>query len=221
MEDSVFQELRQAVLSYDEEAARRAAEKALQLKVDPYKAITQGMAPAIKEVGDRFEAGDAFLPELMMAADAMSAAVKILEKQMTRQQVDSMRKGRIVLGTIKGDVHNIGKNIVGIMLQAAGYEIVDLGIDVDPSKFADRALESKADIIGVSALMTFTAVNMEMVSKYLESEGNRAEFKLLFGGGPLTEEWAAEMGADAYAIDAVKAVSVVDEMMKSVRPQKA
>jgi len=209
----VLEELRQAVINYDEEAAVKAAEKVLELRMDPYKVITECLTPAIQEVGDRFEKGDAFLPELIMATDAMDAAVKILEKEISKEEMEGRKKGRIVLGTVKGDIHNIGKNIVGIMLKTAGYEIIDLGVDVEPSKFVEEAERSGAQIIMASALMTFTAVNMKKISDYLEMEGVRKKYKLAFGGGPLSEAWAKEMGADGYAPDAVKAVELANQLM--------
>jgi trimethylamine corrinoid protein len=209
----VLEELRQSVISYDEEAAVKAAQKALELKMDPYKVITDCLTPAIQEVGDRFEKGEAFLPELIMATDTMDAAVKVLEKEISREEMEGRKKGRIVLGTVKGDIHNIGKNIVGIMLKTAGYEIIDLGVDVEPSKFVEEAERSGAQIIMASALMTFTAVNMKKISDYLEMEGVRKKYKLAFGGGPLSEAWAKEMGADGYAPDAVKAVELANQLM--------
>ena len=209
----VLEELRKAVISYDEEAAVKAAEKALELKMDPYKVITNCLTPAIQEVGDRFEKGEAFLPELIMATDTMDAAVKVLEKEISKEEMEGRKKGRIVLGTVKGDIHNIGKNIVGIMLKTAGYEIIDLGVDVEPSKFVEEAERSDAHIIMASALMTFTAVNMKKISDYLEMEGVRKKYKLAFGGGPLSEAWAKEMGADGYAPDAVKAVELANQLM--------
>jgi trimethylamine corrinoid protein len=209
----VLEELRQSVINYDEEAAVKAAEKALELKMDPYKVITDCLTPAIQEVGDRFEKGEAFLPELIMATDTMDAAVKVLEKEISKEEMEGRKKGRIVLGTVKGDIHNIGKNIVGIMLKTAGYEIIDLGVDVEPSKFVEEAERSGAQIIMASALMTFTAVNMKKISDYLEMEGVRKKYKLAFGGGPLSETWAKEMGADGYAPDAVKAVELANQLM--------
>lgn len=213
MAKDVMEELREAVINYDEEAAAQAARKVLELKRDPYQAITETLTPAIKEVGDAFHQGKAFLPQLIMAADAMGAAVKILEKAISKERMESTKKGKIVLGTVKGDIHNIGKNIVGIMLTTAGYEVIDLGVDVEPSKFIDEAERSKAQVIGASALMTFTASNMKLLSEYLEMEGVRKKYQLIFGGGPITEAWAKEMGADAYAPDAVKAVEVVNKLM--------
>jgi corrinoid protein of di/trimethylamine methyltransferase len=209
----LMEELRQSVINYDEEAAVKAAKKALELKMDPYRVITDCLTPAIQEVGDRFEKGEAFLPELIMATDAMDAAVKVLEKEISKEEREGRKKGRIVLGTVKGDIHNIGKNIVGIMLKTAGYEIIDLGVDVEPSKFVEEAERSGAQIIMASALMTFTAVNLKKIADYLEMEGVRKKYKLAFGGGPLSEAWAKEMGADGYAPDAVKAVDLANQLM--------
>ena len=213
MENALLIELSQAVLSYDVDAAKEAAQKVIEAEMDPYKAIVEGLTPAIGEVGDRFEKGEIFLPHLMMAGDAMIAAVDILKKKMSKDQLQSTNNGTIVIGTVKGDVHNIGKNIVGIMLISAGYDVIDLGIDVEPSTFVEQAEKSGADIIAVSALMTFTAQNMKVVTEYLEMEGLRDKYKLIFGGGPLNENWAKEMGADAYAPDAVSTVSVVNQIM--------
>lgn len=213
MEKTIMGELRRSVINWDEEEAKKVAKKVLELKIDPYKAIVEGLTPAIREMGNRFEKGEAFLPELIMAGDAMSAAVNILEKEISKEKLEAMKKGRIAIGTVKGDIHNIGKNIVAIMLRTAGYEVIDLGVEVGPSEFIEEAEKSNVDIIGASALMTFTASNMKVIAEYMEMEGVRNKYKLIFGGGPLTESWAKEMGADAYAPDAVKAVEVVNQLM--------
>ncbi len=213
MEENVRQDLGQAIKNFDVEAAEKGAHKAIEMKMDAFEVIVKILTPAIKEVGERFESGEIFLPHLVMAGDAMMAAVNILKTGMSSDQLASSRKGQIVIGTVKGDVHNIGKNIVGIMLTAAGYNVIDLGIDVEPSKFVEEAARNQADIIAVSALMTFTARSMKVVSEYLEMEGVRDKYKLIFGGGPLNEAWAKEMGADAYASDANKAVAVVNGLM--------
>lgn len=215
MEKSVAEELREAVLEFDEEKAAKAAQKWLESKIDPYRAITEVLTPAIQEMGERFEKGEAFLPELIMATDAMNAAVKILEKEISKEKLESTKKGRIIIGTVKGDIHNIGKNIVTIMLMIAGYDVIDLGVDVEPSKFVEEAERSGAQLIMASALMTFTALNMKKIVEYLEMEGVRKKYKIVFGGGPLTEAWAKEMGADAYASDALKAVELVKRLMGS------
>jgi len=213
MEQTLLNELSQAILTYDVDAAQEVAQKVIDSGMDPYQAIVKGLTPAIGEVGDRFEKGEVYLPQLMMAGDAMIAAVGILKKKMSKDQLQSTKKGTVVIGTVKGDVHNIGKNIVGIMLISAGYDVVDLGIDVEPSKFVEEAEKLDADIIAVSALMTFTAQNMKVVTEYLQMEGIRDKYKLIFGGGPLNEKWAKEMGADGYAPDAISAVSLVNQMM--------
>ena len=214
MEKDLMEALRKSVMEYDEEAAEKAAKRWLELKLDPYKAITEVLTPAIQEMGERFEKGEAFLPELIMATDAMNAAVKILEKEISKEKLESTKKGRIVIGTVKGDIHNIGKNIVGIMLKTAGFDVIDLGVDVEASKFVDEAEKSGAQVIMASALMTFTASQMKKLTEYLEMEKVRGKYKLIFGGGPLTETWAKEMGADGYAPDALKAVELVKKLME-------
>ena len=213
MDENVRQELSQAIKNFDVEAAEKGARKALEMEMDAFEVVVEVLTPAIKEVGKRFEDDEIFLPHLVMAGDAMMAAVNILKTGMSSEQLASSRKGQIVIGTVKGDVHNIGKNIVGIMLTASGYNVIDLGIDVEPSKIIEEAARNQVDIIAVSALMTFTARNMNMVTEYLEMEGVRDKYKLIFGGGPLNETWAKEMGADAYASDASKAVAAVDRLM--------
>lgn len=215
MGKSVAEELREGVLEFDEEKATKAAQKWLESKIDPFRAIIEVLTPAIQEMGDRFEKGEAFLPELIMATDAMNAAVKILEKEISKEKLENTKKGRIIIGTIKGDIHNIGKNIVTIMLMTAGYDVIDLGVDVEPFKFVEEAKRSGAQLIMASALMTFTALNMKKIVEYLEMEGSRKKYKIVFGGGPLTEAWAKEMGADGYAPDALKTVKLVKRMMGS------
>jgi len=215
MGKSVAEELREGVLEFDEEKATKAAQKWLESKIDPFRAIIEVLTPAIQEMGDRFEKGEAFLPELIMATDAMNAAVKVLEKEISKEKLESTKKGRIIIGTIKGDIHNIGKNIVTIMLMTTGYDVIDLGVDVEPSKFVEEAERSGAQLIMASALMTFTALNMKKIVEYLEMEGSRKKYKIVFGGGPLTEAWAKEMGADGYAPDALKTVKLVKRMMGS------
>jgi corrinoid protein of di/trimethylamine methyltransferase len=215
MAKSVAEELREAVLEFDEEKAAKAAQKWLESKSDPFRAITEVLTPAIQEMGERFERGEAFLPELIMATDAMNAAVKILEKEISKEKMAGTKKGRIIIGTVKGDIHNIGKNIVTIMLMTAGYDVIDLGVDVEPSKFVEEAERSGSQMILASALMTFTALNMKKIVEYLEMEGVRKKYKIVFGGGPLTEAWAKEMGADGYAPDALRAVELINQMMGS------
>jgi len=213
MKETIVKGLDEAIRAYDVEAAEQWARKALDAKLDPVEVIVQGLTPAIQDVGKRFEQNECWLPQLVMAGDAMMSAVNILKTNMTSEQLASTRKGQVVIGTVKGDVHNIGKNIVAITLTAAGYNVVDLGIDVEASTFVEEAARIQADVIAVSALMTFTARNMKMVTEYLDMEGVRSKYKVIFGGGPLNAQWAKEMGADAYAPDAIKAVTAVDQLV--------
>ena len=215
MEETVLKDLWQSVIDGETEKAERAAKRALELGMNPYKAIVEGLTPAINEMGERFERQEIFIPHLVMAGDAMTAGVKILEKGMSKEELKATRKGKLVLGTVKGDVHDIGKSIVGTMLKASGYEVIDLGIEIEASKFIEEAERSEADIVGASALMTTTAVYMKVITEYMEMEGVRDKYKVIFGGGALTENWAKEMGADGYAADAVKAVDLIDQMMDS------
>src|SRR3989337_4541891 len=151
MGKSIAEELREAIMEFDEEKAAKAAQKWLDSKSDAYRAITEVLTPAIQEIGERFEKGEAFLPELIMATDAMNAAVKILEKEVSKEKMERTEKGRMIIGTVKGDIHNIGKNIVAIMLTTAGYDVIDLGVDVEPSKFVEEAERSGAQMILASA----------------------------------------------------------------------
>lgn len=213
MEAVDYSEIRLAVLNYDAEAAKLIAQRMVDGDVDVFSVIEDGLAPALKEVGAKFERGEIFIPHLMMAAKAMEAAVGILETQLTVEQKAHFSKARIVLGTVEGDVHNIGKNIVGMMLKASGFTVIDVGVDVSVSDFVARAQTEKADIIAVSALMTFTVNQISTLIEYLVANDLRSTFKVVCGGGALSEQWAREMGTDGYAADAGKAVELIESLV--------
>lgn len=204
-----LEQLKNAILNYDEEAAKEAAFLIIEKDVDVFEAIQQGLSPALREVGDKFERAEIFLPHLMMAATATDEAIKILEPKLSPKQRELTHKGTIVLGTVHGDIHNIGKNIVGMMLKAAGFKVVDLGVDISTTEFVKQAQKEKADIIAVSALMTFTMNEIRTLIEYLKTNNLRDRFKVICGGGALSPEWAKEMGTDGYAEDALKAVKLV------------
>ncbi|MEL7566039.1 MAG: corrinoid protein [Dehalobacterium sp.] len=205
--------LKEAILNYDEEAAKEAAHQVIKSDLDVFEAIQQAMAPALREVGERFERMEIFLPHLMLAATAMDEAVKILEPKLNPEQKELSQKGTIVLGTVHGDVHNIGKNIVAMMLKASGLKVIDLGVDVSVTEFVEQAQKEKADIIAVSALMTFTMSEIRTLIEYLETNKLRDHFKVICGGGALSHEWAKQMGTDGYAEDAQKAVKLVETIL--------
>ncbi|MEM3452744.1 MAG: corrinoid protein [Candidatus Hadarchaeum sp.] len=212
--EEILKELREGVLNYDEERVKRAAKKALEDGIDPYVAITEGLTPAIREIGEKFERMEIFLPQLTIAAKAMEAGVAVLEPSLDKAQGQKVKQGKVVIGTVQGDIHSIGKNIVATMLKAAGFEVIDLGVDVAVDKFIEAAERSNADIIAASALMSFTKVMQRDLVEYMKSVGTRDKYKLMVGGGPVNEEWAREIGADGYAEDAIKAVKVAKELVE-------
>ncbi|MBC7219565.1 MAG: corrinoid protein, partial [Hadesarchaea archaeon] len=193
--EEIIKELREGILTYDEERVRKAAKKVLENGIDPFLAIKEGLTPAINEIGEKFERMEIFLPHLTMAAKAMEAGVAVLEPALDKSQEQKVRQGKVVIGTVQGDIHSIGKNIVMMMLKAAGFEVVDLGVDVAVDKFVEAAERENADIIAASALMSFTKVMQRDLVEYMKSVGAREKYKLMVGGGPVNEDWAREIGA--------------------------
>ncbi len=176
--------------------------------MDPLAAIDEGFVPGIHYVGEQFRCGDLYLPDMMLAARAMQRAIAVLEPEMLARS--SVRKvlGRVVIGTAKGDIHEIGKNLVGMMLTANGFEVHDLGVDVAPERFIEKVREVDANVIGISALLTTTMVGQRAVIAALAEAGLRDRVKVIVGGAPVTRAWADEIGADGYGEDAVGAVTV-------------
>ena len=209
VQDRAQSALREAVLNYDVDGAIKAAQDTVTAGADPVKAIEEGLSKAMKTVGDRFEAGEVFLTELMIAAEAMKQAIAILKPAISKGST-KMREplGKVLIGTVEGDIHDIGKNLVGTMLTVAGFEIVDLGADVLTKTFIEKAKEVRPDILGMSALLTTTMARMPEVMAGLEKEHLRREVKVMVGGTPVSEAWAKEIGADGYAAEALGAVAV-------------
>lgn len=213
LDTASFDDIRQAVLNYDAVAAKSIAQRLVDSNVDAFEVIEYGLAPALKEVGAKFETGELFLPHLMMAATAMEEAVTILETKLTATEKAHFSKAKVILGTVEGDVHNIGKNIVSMMLKASGFTVVDVGVDVAVSEFVTRAESEQADIIAVSALMTFTMNQISTLIEYLNTNHLRDKYKVVCGGGALSGEWAKEVGTDGYAPDASKAVQLMESLV--------
>jgi trimethylamine corrinoid protein len=204
----VFIEMRNAVVRGDIQGCVDLATKAVESGVDPLQAIEEGFAPGMQIVGKGFAEGSYFLPDMMLAADAMKAGVAVLEQAMTATETSGASKPKVVLATIQGDVHEIGKNILRIILSTSGFDVVDLGRDVKVATIIDRAVAEKADIIGVSALMTTTMMYMKTLIEELSEAGIRKDVKVMVGGAPVTEDWAQEIGADGYGKDAFAAIQV-------------
>ena len=213
MSQELFDAMKQSVIDGDEERAAELAQQALAQNVDPLAAINDGYVPGISYVGEQFGLGEMFLPDLMLAAEAMKAAVAVLEPEMQRRGMQRQMLGKVVLGTVKGDIHEIGKNLVATMLSASGFEVFDLGVDVPFAKFAEKAREVNADIVGVSALLTTTMVGQKTVIEALDDLGLRPKVKVMVGGAPVTKSWAEEIGADGFSEDAMGAVTLAKKLM--------
>lgn len=186
--------------------------QALEEKVDPQTIVNDGLIPGMDEVGARFKANEIFVPEVMMAARAMQEGLKILKPLLAEAKAETV--GTIVIGTVKGDHHDIGKNLVAMMLEGAGFQVVDLGIDVAPEKFLDAARSHKACQVAMSALLTTTMPMMEKTIALFRSEGYREQVKFLIGGAPVSQSFADQIGADGYAVDASVAVDLAKRFAK-------
>jgi len=202
----VLARLRDAIVNLDIDGVKRAAREALDVGITPYEAVMDGMAKGMEVVGQKYEAGEYFLAELIMAGETMKEGLSVLEPYM--KAGDMKHIGRVVIGTVEGDLHDIGKNVVITLLTASGFEVVDLGVDVPAEKFVEAVKQYKPDIVAMSALLTTTMVNMAKIIKALEQAGLREKVKVIVGGAPLTEEYAKQIGADAYGRDAVEGVNI-------------
>ena len=213
MTEELFAAMRQSVIDGDADAAAALAEQGLAQGIDPLAAIDEAYVPGIRYVGEQFRCGDLFLPDMMLAARAMERAVAVLEPEMLARSSQRKVLGRVVLGTVKGDIHEIGKNLVAMMLTANGFEVHDLGVDVAPERFVEKAKEVDATMVGVSALLTTTMTGQRAVVTALAEAGLRERVKVIVGGAPVTRAWADEIGADGYGEDAVGAVTLARELV--------
>ena len=209
----IIHDLSSEVQKGEIEKVKELVKRAVDQGVAPMDVLENGLRPAMEEVGRKFECLEIFLPEMMKAADAMGAGVEILQPHLASGK-DEIKKGLIVLGTVEGDVHDIGKNIVGIMLEGAGFEVVDLGYDVSVLTFAEKVGELNPDVVGMSALMTSTMVHMPRVITALKERDLREKVKVIVGGAPVLPEWAEEIEADGYGENAAQAVNLVKELVK-------
>ncbi len=203
--------LRDAILNGDEKLTVQLARKAVDEGVDPVTLITQWMIPAMDEVGRLFEAQEYYIPEMLLAARAMKSGMDLLRPMLAAR--GTQPTGRIVLGTVKGDLHDIGKNLVGSMLEGAGFEVSDLGIDVAPEKFVEAIKAKNAQILALSTLLTTTMPEMKNIMEALSRAGIRSQVKVMIGGAPVTRGYADEIGADGYGENAGSAVAVARSLL--------
>jgi len=206
-----LQPLHDAVIAGDATATRSITEKALQEGVDPVILVNQYMVPAMDEVGRRFECNEYFVPELLLSARAMKAALEIIRPLLVARGTEPL--ARVVIGTVKGDLHDIGKNLVAAMLEGGGFEVIDLGVNVSPEKFIQTVREKNAHIIAMSALLTTTMPAMKTTIDALKEAGVRETVKVLIGGAPITQKYADEIGADGFSDNAVGAVALAKKSM--------
>jgi len=210
--DAITEKIYQAILNGEREAAIAAVEEAIGAKISAEKILKEGMMPAMSEAGRLFEEGEYFVPELLIAARAMQGGMEVLRPLLVVAE-DVEPAGKIVMGTVKGDLHDIGKNLVGMMLEGAGFEVVDLGTDVEPEKFVEAVRANQATLVGMSALLTTTMTNMPAVIEALKAAGLRNQVKVMIGGAPITDAYARQIGADGYAPDAGSSAAKAKELI--------
>ncbi len=215
--NAIYGRMAEAIVVGDPEAAAGLARRALEDRLDLQDVIEKGYIPGIRRVGLLWESGDYFLPELISSAACMKAAMAVLKPALEASAAVGLSRGRIVIGTIEGDIHDIGKNLVASMLAANAFDVVDLGADVKPDRFIDAAVEARADVIGLSALLTTTMLGQRRVIERLRERGLRDRFKVLVGGAPANRAWAADIGADGYGENALAAVARAGELVAEKR----
>ena len=210
--NEIFEDLKKAITEYDSERARSLAEKAVEEKIDPIKTLDV-ITVAIREIGDAFGKGELWLPDLVGAADAMQAAMPIIEKEIEKSGAKRKGLGTVVAGTVFGVIHSIGKTMVCTLLTAEGFKVHDLGVNIKAEEFLEATKKYNADILVMSALMTMTASEQKKVIEYLKKEGLRVKIKIMVGGGAITEEFAKDVGADGYDPTAPGAVKLARELI--------
>jgi len=201
----------EGILKGNQKAVEQAVKAALAESVPAGEILNEAMIPAMAEVGRLFEANEYYVPEMLIAARAMKSGLALLRPELVK--ADIKPKGKVVLGTVKGDLHDIGKNLVSIMIEGAGFEIIDLGVDVSPENFVKTAQEKGADVIGLSALLTTTMPSMKTTIEALQEAGLKGKVKVIIGGAPVTQKYADEIGADGYGRDAAAAANLVKKLL--------
>lgn len=209
----IIEDLRDAIIELDDAKAVQAAESLIANDIDPLMGIEKGLSSGMATIGDKFNSGDCFLPELIRAGNTFNAAVKVLEPEIAKRGENKKQTGVVVLGTVTGDVHKIGKEILAMLLKTRGFVVHDLGEDVSLSGFVSKAEELSADIIAMSALLTTTMPAQKEVIEFLIEKGIRDNFLVMVGGGPVSQEWSDKIGADGYAETAEVAVKLAKDLI--------
>ncbi|GMV32475.1 MAG: hypothetical protein DCC59_14075 [Chloroflexi bacterium] len=211
--EKLYKDMAQSIIDGDSDVSVELAKKSIELNIPPLDAITKGFVVGVNYIGDQFGAGEAFLPELVMAGEAMKAAVAVLEPELLKLGSARETMGRVVLATVEGDIHEIGKTLVGTMLSASGFEVTDMGVDQPAEKIIGKALEIDAQLIGLSALLTTTMVRQRELIEEMDKENLRPRIKVMVGGAPITRDWATKINADGTSEDAVGAVQLAKRLV--------
>jgi 5-methyltetrahydrofolate--homocysteine methyltransferase len=209
---SLLEDLRKSVIDGDQNATQELVHKALVEAIPPEKILKEGLISAMSEVGRLFEIGEFYVPEMLISARAMKSGLAILRPQLAAANIKAV--GRVVIGTVQGDLHDIGKNLVGMMLEGAGFEVIDLGVDVSPDKYVSAVRKQQPELVACSALLTTTMPRMKDIVMALKAAGLRDKVKVMIGGAPVTEQYALDIGADFYAPDAALAAQRARQLMQ-------
>jgi trimethylamine corrinoid protein len=213
--EAVLENLKNAIIEGNPDKAQENAEQVVSLGIDPLEAVDRGLAPGMAVVGDRFETGEAYLPELLLASETFKAAMAVLDPEIERQNKQTVKMGTVLVASVKGDQHSIGKNIVATVLDTNGFDVVDIGIDKSAMEIIQEAQKVKADVIGLSALMTTTLPAQKEVIEALKELGLRDRFRVIVGGGPVSQSWADSIDADGYGDDAMQATGLVKKLLET------
>jgi len=211
--NQILEKLAAVVMDGTEDEAKVLAQAVVANKIDPLEAIEQGLSKGMKIIGDKFECGEAYLPELLMAAASFNAAMSVLKPEIEAQKKQLVKLGKVLIGTVKGDVHSIGKDIVASVLDTSGFDVVDMGVDNPSLNIIQQAEKIQADVIALSSVMTTTMPAQKEVIDTLKEMGIRQKYFVIIGGGPVNQEWADRIGADGYGKSAINAVALVKGLM--------
>jgi len=212
--EELLNKLKEAAVNGDADEVTKLSKKVIEIGIDPLEAVEKALIAGVLELGEKWINGEAFIVDMIAAAEAMKAGLSILKEEIVKRGGSIKYRGKIVIGTVEGDIHDIGKSIVASLLEAAGYEVIDLGVDVPAQKFIEAIKQYNPDIVGMSALMTTTMLKQREIIEAIKQANLRDKVKIIVGGAPTTEDWAKEIGADGWAPDAASAVELVKKLVK-------
>ncbi|MCS7369367.1 MAG: corrinoid protein [archaeon GBS-70-058] len=212
--EELLNKLKESAINGDSDQVVKLSKKVIEVGIDPLEAVEKALIAGVLELGEKWINGEAFIVDMIAAAEAMKAGLSILKEEIVKRGGSIKYRGKIVIGTVEGDIHDIGKSIVASLLEAAGYEVIDLGVDVPAQKFIEAIKQYNPDIIGMSALMTTTMLKQREIIEAIKQANLRDKVKIIVGGAPTTEDWAKEIGADGWAPDAASAVELVKKLLK-------